>query len=72
MSRLDIHLSGTDTEADGGCRINNMSPPGTHVATPLQDLCDELHTLLVQCKPDNLITYTLQSSAHLENIVNML
>ena len=30
-------------EADGGCHISTARPPGVHLATPLQDLCVELH-----------------------------
>ena len=49
-------------------QINITRSLGAHVATPLQDLCAELHTYPIQCIPGNSITYTLQSHACSWNI----
>ena len=51
-------------------QINIVRSLGAHVATPLQDLCDKLHTYPIQCIPGNSITYALQSHACFWNIVD--
>jgi hypothetical protein len=60
VSNPDTCPIGADIEADGVIDLATPRPPGAHEAIPLQDLCAELHTHFhVQCKPGNLITYTM-------------